>query len=415
MRSPPKLLHNIAALGSVQVVGYLLPLISLPYVTRVLGVEAWGTLALVQVILGYFSMFTNWGFGWSGTRKVAGVRDDHQKLSKVFMSIWAAQWALAAFAALVLVVLILAVPFFRNNWLFYTYGIFGIFTTLLFPTWFLTGLERMKQVAAIQIGSRLVSLPLIFLFVQTPGDAPLMIGIGVVTSLLGGIFTLLWIQKDTQLQWQLPGWNQIFSELKESSSIFLSTIWIGLYTTLTPTILAIVAGPVAVGYYSLADKARQLAQSAIAPISQALFPRMSHLFKTDQAKARQLLFRSSKYIVAISACTSVTLWLLAEYAIILLAGEQFRPAVGVLHWLSPLPFIVSLSNIFGVQIMLPNHKTIAFTRILGAAGVLSLVLIYPLIVWQGATGASINTLITECVVTISMAIYIWRTGILNEI
>lgn len=414
MPSPPKLLHNIAALGSVQVISYLLPLITLPYVTRVLGVEAWGKLALVQVVLGYFSMFTNWGFGWSGTRKVAGVRDDHLKLSEVFMSIWAAQWLLAVFAALVLATLILTVPFFQSYWPFYVFGLAGIFTTLLFPVWFLTGLERMKQVAAIQIGSRLVGLPLIFLFVKTSNDAPLMIGIGVATALLGGILTLIWIQKDLKLHWHLPGWQRVFAELKESGSIFASTVWISLYTTLTPTILAIVAGPVAVGYYSLADKARLLAQSALSPISQALFPRMSHLFKTDQAQARQLLHRSAKFIVLLSAGASITLWLLAEYIVILLAGEQFRPAVAVLHWLAPLPFVISLSNIFGVQVMLPNQKTVAFNRILSAVGALSLMLIYPLIEWHGAIGASINTLIAESVVTISMGVYLLKTGLLNE-
>lgn len=414
MRSPARLLHNIAALGSVQVVSYLLPLITLPYVTRVLGVEAWGKLALVQVVLGYFSMFTNWGFSWSGTRKVAGVRDDHHKLSEVFMAIWAAQWLLAAIAALVLAMLILTTPFFQTNWLFYTFGLVGIFTTLLFPAWFLTGLERMKQVAAIQIGSRLVGLPLIFIFIRTPIDAPLMIGISVVTGLLGGILTLVWMQKDLKLHWRLPGWHRVKTELKENGSIFGSTVWISLYTTLTPTILAIVAGPVAVGYYALADKARLLAQSPLSPISQALFPRMSHLFKTDQAQAHRLLQRSAKLIIALSASASIVLWLLAEYIVILLAGEQFRPAVAVLRWLAPLPFVISLSNIFGVQVMLPNHKTIAFNRILGAVGALSLAMIYPLIQWQGAAGASINTLITECIVTLSMGLYLWKTGLLIQ-
>lgn len=415
MRSPPKLLHNIAALGSVQVVSYLLPLITLPYVTRVLGVEAWGTLSLVQVVLGYFSMFTNWGFSWSGTRKVAGVRNDHYKLSEVFMSIWVAQWVLAVVAALVLATLIVTIPFFHANWLYYTFGLVGIFTTLLFPVWFLTGLERMKEVAVIQIGSRLLGLPLIFLFVKSSNDAPLMIGIGVTTGLLGGIFTLVWIQKDLKLNFRLPGWRRVCAELKESGSIFASTVWIGLYTSLTPTILAIVAGPVAVGYYAMADKTRMLAQSALSPISQAMFPRMSHLFKTDQAQALRLLHRSAKFIVILSASASITLWLLAEYIILLLAGEQFRPAVVVLHWLAPLPFVISLSNIFGVQVMLPNNKTKAFNRILALVGALSLGLIYPLIQWQGATGASINTLITECVVTLLMGFYLWRTGLLTSL
>ncbi len=136
--------------------------------------------------------------------------------------------------------------------------------------------------------------------------------------------------------------------------ILFSTIWISLYTTLIPTILGMVAGPVAVGYFALANKARLLAQSVIGPISQALFPRFSRLFQSDKALARRLLYRSTKFILFLSALSSLTLWLLAEYIIILLAGEEFKSAIVVLKLLAPLPFVISLYNIIGIQIMLPK-------------------------------------------------------------
>lgn len=410
MKNPPRLLHNIAALGSVQVIGYLLPLITLPYVTRVLGVEAWGKVALAQVVVGYFILVTNWGFSLSGTRKIAAVRGDHQQLSDIFMATWAAQWLLGFAAILLLVVLILVLPFFQSSARYYAFGLGNIVSGVLFPVWFLNGLERMKQVATIQITTRLIAVPLIFLFIQTPSDAPLMIAIGAASGILGGVLTIIWMKKNLGLAWKIPSWNQITMELKEGGVILGSSIWISLYTTLTPTVLGVVAGPIAVGYYALADKARQLAQSALTPISQALFPRMSHLFNTDVASARLLLYRSAKLILLLSASASLSLWLLAEYFVILLAGEQFRPAITVLKWLAPLPFVISLSNIFGIQIMLPTHKTKSFNRILGVAGALSLGMILPLIQWKGAEGASINTFVTECFVTLAMAIYLWKSG-----
>lgn len=410
MKKSPRLIHNIAALGSVQVVGLLLPLITLPYVTRVLGVEAWGRVALVQIILGYFGLVTNWGFALSGTRKIAAARGDNQKLSEIFMASWAAQWLLGVVAIIILVVLIMFFPFFHANALYYAFGLGVIISGVLLPVWFLNGLERMKHVATIQIATRLITVPLIFIFIQSPADAPFMIAIGAASGVLGGIFTIIWMKKNLGLVWRLPRWNQMITELKEGGVIFGSTIWIGLYTTLTPTILGVVAGPIAVGYYALADRARQLAQSALSPISHAMFPRFSHLFQNDAAQARHLLRRSAKFILLLSASASLALWLLAEYIVILLSGEEFRPAIAVLKWLAPLPFVISLSNIFGVQIMLPNHKTKAFNRILGVAGTLSLCMIYPLIKWNGAVGASLNTFITECFVTLVMGHYLWKTG-----
>lgn len=406
----PRLRHNIAALGSVQAVSYLLPLITIPYVTRVLGAEAWGSLALVQVVIGYFSMVTNWGLGMSGTRKIAAHRNDPDRLSEIFFAAWTGQWLLCAAAILVLVLLIIFVPFFNLHAVYYLLGIGGIVSSVLFPVWFLNGIERMRQVATIQISTRLAAVPLIFIFIQSPKDAPLMLAIGAMTGMLGGVITIVWMYRNLGLTWHYPSHARAIEELREGVDTFGSSVIISLYTSLTPLILGLFAGNASVGYFALADRARQLAQSALTPISQALFPRMSHLFKTDAVQARSLLKQSSKLILLMSASASIALWILAEHIVILLSGEQFRPAIAVLGWLAPLPFVISLSNIFGVQILLPNLKTKVFNRILGVAGALSLVMIIPMIQWKGAEGAAINTFITECFVTLAMALYLWKTG-----
>lgn len=414
VKTYPRILHNIAALGSVQILNYLLPLITLPYVTRVLGVEVWGTVALVQIVIGYFTLVTNWGFSMSGTRKVAAHRNEHELVVDIFFAVWVAQWLLCAVAILLLALLILFVPFFNKYAAYFVWGIGSIISSVLFPIWFLNGLENMKQVATIQVATRVTAVPLIFLLVQGPQDGPLILAIGAISGIIGGAITLVWINKHLGLTWRWPSKVRILDELREGAAIFISSVCISLYTSLTPTILSLVAGNVAVGYFALADRVRQLAQSTLAPISQALFPRMSHLFQTDSTQARVLLQRSSKLILLISVSASIVLWILAEYIVIFLAGEQFRPATMVLKWLAPLPFVISLSNIFGIQIMLPNFMTKVFNRILGVAGALSLVMIVPLIEWKAAEGAAINTFITECFVTLVMAFYLWKTGFFSS-
>jgi O-antigen/teichoic acid export membrane protein len=410
MKNTSSLLHNIAALGLVQIFAFLVPMLTLPYVTRELGVEAWGKVALVQAVLSYFGLMTNWGFSLSGTRKIAAIKGDNQKVSEVFMATWLAQWLLCFVAILALVVLTLIIPFFQLYALYYFYGIGIIIAGVLFPVWFLNGLERMKEVAAIQIISRIITIPLILLYIKSPSDAPLMIAIVAASGMFGGLLTIVWMKKNLRLVWIMPSWNQIMKELKEGGVIFGSSIWISLYTTLTPTILGVMVGPVAVGYYSLADRVRQMAISTLSPISQALFPRLSHLFQNDEAQALILLRKSAKLILTLSVIGSLSLWLLAEHIVILLAGEDFRPASAVLKWLAPLLFVVSLSNIFGIQIMLPNHKTKIFNRILALSGTLSLCTIIPLIHWNGAVGASINTFLTECFVTLGMGVFLWKAG-----
>jgi len=413
---PPKLLHNIAALGSVQVANLVLPLITLPYVTRQLGVEAWGQVAFAQIVLSYFSVITNWGFTWSGTRKIAAIRDDLSQLSAVFMATWFAQWFLALITSLILLLLIAFVPTFHKDAALYLYGIGLIISGVLFPIWFLNGLERMKAVAAIQITGRIVVVPLIFLFIHSPKDAPLIIAFNAAGGLITGVVTVIWMKKNIDLRWHRPGVVQVWQELKEGGAIFASTVWIGLYTTLTPFILGMMAGPVAVGYFTLADRVRQAALSALGPVSQALFPRMSHLFVHDPGQAKRLFKLSGLGIAGISGLVSIVLWLFAEPIVFLLGGEKFMPATAILKWLAPLPFIIALSNLFGVQVMLPNHRNKAFNVILSVAGAISLGMIFPFILWKGAEGAAINTFLIECFVTLAMGIYLMKKGFfsLNE-
>jgi O-antigen/teichoic acid export membrane protein len=395
----PSLLENIAALGSVQVALLLLPMVTLPYLTRVLGVEAWGKVAFAQIILGYFNLVINWGFSWSATRKVAAFRDDLPQLSSIFMAVWAAQWLLTLAVSGVLVLLILWVPFFQKDALLYGSGLGLIVSFTLFPNWFLIGLERMKAVAGFQFAARVLALPFYFWVIHNPGDAPWVIVINAGAGLASGLLTILWIKNTIALRWHWPTFQAVWQEMQAGAGLFASTIWISLYTTLTPAILGIVAGPTAVGYFALADRVRQVAQSALTPVSQALFPRMSHLFEHDPIQARTLLKRSGIGVVGIASLVSLGLWVAAEPIIRLLGGQSFLPAVVVLKWLSPLPLVVALSNLFGVQVMLAKGMSREVNLVLGSAGAISLLIITPLIIWNMAVGAAINLLIIEMFVT----------------
>ena len=403
----PSLLHNILALSGVQALGYLLPLITLPYVTRVLGVEAWGTVALVQVVLSYFILVTNWGFHISGTRKVAAHRNDPEKLSQIFMATWLTQWILCIAACLILFLF----ARFEKSASYYLLGSTMILGNVLFPIWFLNGLERMKELATLQILTRSIAVPLTFMLISGPKDAPLLLGISGLTGILSGALSIFWIKKNLKLRWQMPTVCLVYAEFKEGRSVFLSTVWISCYT---PIILGSVAGVSAVGYYAFADRFRNLAQSLLSPISNALFPRLSHLFVQHKQEAKLLLIQSTKIILLISSSISLMLWILAPYIVVIMGGESFEPAIAVLRWMAPLPFIISLSNILGIQIMIPNERSDAFNRILGICGFISLAMILPLIYLGSYVGASINTLITEGLVTILMAVYVWKSEIFKS-
>lgn len=408
--APPRLRHNVAALGALQIANYLIPLLTLPYLTRVLGVTAFGELAFVLAVMAYFILLVDYGFSWGATAQIAAHRNDINFISSVFNATWTAQWVLVLISGAILIIGIASLSFFSPNAPLYLTGFSLVISSVLMPLWLLQGLERMHEVTLFQVSGRLMALPPLFLFVKSPQDTIWAIAFTGAGPLLGGLLSLYWIRKKRLILWQRPSWSQTMNALRTGRPLFFSKISISLYTLMTPLVLGAISGPSALAYFSLADKIRSAAQALLMPISQSLFPRLSHLFKHYPHSAHQLLKRSSLVVVVLSGATSLFLWVAADNIILLLGGAAFTPAATVLRWLACLPLVVGLSNIFGVQVMLPNGLHRQFNKILGAAAVFSLLILVPLIIWKAAEGAAIATLLTEIFVTVAMANFVYRHG-----
>ena len=406
----PSLRVNVAALGVLQIANYLIPLITLPYLTRVLGIEAFGKVAFVQVVMQFCILLTDYGFSWSATSQIAANRTDRSFVSRTFMATWTAQWLLVLLALLILTICTMTVPLLKQDASLYLLGFLLIIGNVLFPMWLLQGLERLKEAAVIQLSSRLVTLPLLFILVTSPADtqmAVLIIGLAPTTS---GIVSLFWINRVRLLDWQLPDWQDIAASIKAGGGLFMSKISISLYTQLIPLLVGVIAGQTAIGYFSLADRARRAVQSLLLPLSQAMFPRMSHLFSSNPDKANDMLKISYQLTLLVSVSASLGLWFGADLIILLLGGEGYEPAADVLRWMAFIPVVVGLSNIFGTQIMIPNKMTSAFNWILAACALLGLVIVGPLVLSLAEIGGAIALLITEASVTLLMLLVLIKKG-----
>mgnify|MGYP000887166149 CR=1 FL=1 len=404
---------NIAAMSAVQLGNYVLPLITLPYLTRVLGAETFGRVAFAQILMSYLLLLVDYGFSWSATRAVAAHRNDPDKISRIFTANWAAQWLLLALAMAIAVLTILLSDRLRPDAWLYAAAFTSVIGGALFPIWLLQGLERLEVVATLQLVTRVLALPAIFLMIAGPADGIWLLLINGIASILSGVAALAWLWRERVVRWAWPGWLELLDAIREGAPLFASRISISLYTTLVPLILGWVAGPVALGFFHLADKLRSAGQALLSPISQALFPRLSHLANTDGPAAFQLVRRSAVATTLIGGMSSGALWLLADWFVLLLGGTEFRPAAAVLRLLAPLPLIIGLSNLLGVQIMLPRGLNAAFNGILSTAAATSLALIWPMATQWGAEGAAATILLVELMVTLCMAAMLWHRGLLK--
>lgn len=412
--SKESLRNNIIALAIIQASNYILPLISLPYLARVLGAESFGKVVFAQALMMYFILLVEYGFSWSATRKVAENRENRVLLGEIFMNIWAVQWLLIVLCSVIFVSIVFGVEEFRGDIGFYAAAFLIVLGNVLFPIWFFQGVEKLQLQSVLQFAGKLIGLLFIFVLVKNENDGIWVLLSNALSAIIAGLFSIFFIFKSGYFKICFPSLSGMRQEFVEGFSLFASRVSISFYTMLIPLALGWIAGPVALAYFNVADKLRVGAQSLITPISQAIFPRISHLVSKNESSAYQLIKRSAVAIFLVSGSASLMLFVLSEPLVQLMAGEGFDGAVSVLHWISPVPFLVGMSNLFGVQLMIPLRLNIAFNRILFCAAVLCVIILWPLINYAEANGAAITLMIVEFFVSVVMFFYLRKKQILGK-
>lgn len=396
------LLHNILSLLSLQGANYLLPLLTLPYLVRTLGTEAYGRLGFSLAFIQYFVLLADYGFNLSATRAIAQHQQDRQRVSQLFWNVTACKLLLGLIGFGILLLLSQLIPTLKavQDVLLAAYLL--VLGSILFPVWLFQGMETMGRIAICSLLAKALVVPTTFLFVHHPEDAWLAATIQGATTVAAGLLAIGFIHRERWIVWARPTLNGLKEQLAEGWHVFLSTAAISLYTASTTVILGFLAGNTAVGHFVAADKIRQAAQGLISPVSQAVYPRVNALMQQDRHAAFQMIRRLLWGQGGATLLLSLLLMGFAPLIVELAYGAGHQDTVTVLRWLAPLPFVIGLSNVLGIQTMLTLGMKQLFSRILLASGLCNLILIVPLSLYQGETGAATAVLITECLVTCTM-------------
>ena len=405
--------RNITVLTCAQIGLYLIPWVTLLYLLRVLGTEVWGRLVLAQLIIAWFCTATAWGFPWTITQKVSANRDDPACLRKTLSVLWWAQLLLALASTMALFGLTYAIPLLRQDSTMYLFGAAVIISGIIFPTHYLSGLERMFEVALVQLLSRLGGLGAIVLFVQSAADAPLVIAITAISTTVVSLLGLRVVWKRLELSVQKVNSRDIQIELKEGLGLMFSTGWLSFQSVLIPLVLGQTSGATAVGFFALADRIRTGAQSVLGPLLQATYPRSSYLWRHDLQIAKNFSNRLLVVITIIGTLISLLFWFCSEQLVLVIGGAQFSGAADVLRWMAPIPLLAGLTNFFGVQIMISRGRVRPFNLILFLGSCFCALSVYPLIIWQEAVGAALTLLILEFVIAIGAGIFVYRQRLLS--
>ncbi len=407
------IVRNTLILALSQASIYLIPLITTPYVARVLGAEHYGLLGIASNIIGNLLIFTDWGFSLSATREVARNANDPLALRKIFWETLAAK-SLLGLASLLVIAAVMACAGFSTElaWIVFA-GWLQVLPNAISVGWFLQGLEAMGVMAAGILIGRLLTIPMIFLFVHGPSDTMCVVaitGIGSIVSVAINFYNAIQLRPLLPVTWTFSG---ALRQLANGWHIFLSAGATTLYTEPNFILAGVAAGPAQVGLLYGAERLQRAGKSLAGPMSAAIFPRVNKLLVEDQAHAILLVKRLLVFQGGLTFVFSLATFLIAPYLISLFLGAEYEGAVPALRWLSWTLFLVGLSNVLGVQILLPFGRQQTFTRIIAGSGLFNLIAIMPLAYYFGATGASVSIMLTEGIVTILMGLSVWHAGILS--
>lgn len=406
-----KLTENFLSLSVLQGLNYLLPLITLPYLVRVLGPEKYGLVAFAQAFIAYFGILTDYGFNLSATREISIQRENKEKISTIFSSVMLIKFAFLILSFILMSVLVFSIHKFRNEWLLYFLTFGTVLGQVLFPIWFFQGIEKMKYITWLNIIAKTIFTVLVFVLIHQVNDyiyVPFLTALGTIIS---GVLAMWIIKKHFKVNFKLPQKNEIVHQLKEGWYIFISTVAISLYSISNTFILGLFANNTIVGYYSGAEKIINAVQGLLSPVSQTIYPHISKIASESKERALKFLQKITILIGSSSFVLSLLIFLLAEVVVKILLGGQYLESIKVLRILSFLPFIVGLSNIFGIQTMLTFDYKKAFSNILIIASLINITLAFILVPFFFHIGISFAVVISETFVTIAMFVYLQRKGI----
>lgn len=402
MKINKRLIENIISLFTIKGLEYILAFITFPYLVRVLQVENFGAVVFVQGIIQYFVLFTDYGFNLLGPKEIA-QHDSIKERGKIFASIFCAKLILLLISTIVFICMLIGAKYINDiDITLYSVIYLMVIGNVIFPIWFFQGIQQMRYITIVNIIGRFLSVACIFYFVKIPSDYILAGLFQAIVPLIAGICSWIILWKKYREVFILPKFQSVKQVFIDAWEIFTSTIAINLYTASNIVFLGLLTNNTIVGYFSGAQKIIQNINQLISPVTQAIYPYVSKIASNSKNDALKFLRKIVLILGGGNFIGSVLIFIFAEWIVDVLLGAGYEQSVLLLRILAFLPFIISLSNIFGIQTMLVFGMKKQFNKVLLSAAIVNTIIVLPMIYFYQAIGVSVSMTITEIFVTLSM-------------
>lgn len=386
-------LYNV----SYQLLVIILPLITVPYVSNILGAEGIGDYAFTHANMQYFVIFGMVGITLYGNRQIAYVRDDKEKLRNTFFSIYTLQLITTTISFILYLIFVLVFNNEDYKWLYIVQGI-NIIASMADISWLFMGLEQFKKTVVRNTIVKLASLASIFIFVKSAQDTIIYTLILALSALIGNLTFWFYVPKAIGFKKiKISGLN---IHLKASLALFVPQIAIQIYLLLDRTILGVMTDNIQVGYYENSQKIVKIVLTIATAIGTVMMPKIANTVAAgDMKKVKYYVQNSFFFVSALSIPLMFGLMGVAKELSPWFFTDKFAGIESLIIVSSLIILAISWSNVLGMQLLVPLNRTKQFTISVTSGAIINFILNLFIIKKFGASGASLSTIIAEFTVT----------------
>lgn len=383
---------------------FIFPLITFPYVSRVLHVTGNGKVAYAASIANYFMMVASLGIPTYGVRACAKLRDNREEMSRAAQEILIINLVATALTTAVYVVALFTVPAFKEDKPLYLIEGINIVLNMFGVNWIFQALEEYDYITFRNILFKAISIVLMFVFVHQEADYRIYALITVMASV--GANILNFIRLRSIITFKRFNHYEFRRHLKPIFVLFAQSVTVSIYTNLDTVMLGAMKNANEVGLYTAAVKVKTILMSVVSSLSGVLLPRMSYYVKNNmKSEFERLMETALRAVLFMSIPLTVYFVLYASETLQFLAGSEYLPGAHAMQLITIAVIPIGITGVLGIQVLTPMglEKDVLYSVILGA--VTDFVLNLFLIRQWGAAGASLATTIAEIAVLIVQLYY----------
>jgi polysaccharide transporter, PST family len=388
------------SLSAVQMVNYLVPLVVVPLVLRVIGVERFGTVTFMQSVAMILAGLCDYGFNISATRDISINRNDIRKLSEVFTRVLSTKLFLFLVAAGLMYVLHLLFSARFGAGLMVISVLAIVLGNVLLPVWFFLGVEKMRYLTYLNTASKLVYLLLVILLVRKPEDDYLILLLFGLSTAVFALVGLWLIRRQFKVIFEVVTPGILWLELKSGRPLFLSNLSTTSIINVNTFVLGLFVQGTTLGFFGVAEKIILAMIQLLSTFSQATFPAICNLTTRDDFTVAVKDFFKKHYLPFMLFMPMITLGIVYFSApvIQLMVGEPAPEAAFYLKILSIVPLLIML-NIPANQLLLALGHNRIYQNIFLLVALFNLILNVIGAKYYGAIGTAFAMILTHVVLT----------------